>query len=154
MVRAWSAIERVMPGESTRWRRWKICSRGGYSNFSTPFIKPMLPSWIKSRNDWPRFVYFWRRKQRGASWPRHVRLGFPEPRSAAALNSLNVLKNPRAASATNVRASGFWRARPRSSSGVRRSCAALRVPGCAASWPGTSHGCCRHNDHSSTTFCL
>ena len=29
-----------------------------YSNFSTAFIRPMFPSWIKSRNDRPRFVYF------------------------------------------------------------------------------------------------
>src|SRR5881396_1360568 len=29
-----------------------------YSNFSTAFINPMFPSWIKSRNDKPRLVYF------------------------------------------------------------------------------------------------
>src|ERR1700712_5500975 len=29
-----------------------------YSNLSTAFIKPMLPSWIRSRNCKPRFVYF------------------------------------------------------------------------------------------------
>src|SRR5436305_14994644 len=29
-----------------------------YSNFSTAFINPMFPSWIRSRNDNPRLVYF------------------------------------------------------------------------------------------------
>src|SRR5438874_12149425 len=29
-----------------------------YSNFSTAFINPIFPSWIRSRNDRPRLVYF------------------------------------------------------------------------------------------------
>src|SRR4029434_10940600 len=29
-----------------------------YSNFSTAFINPMFPSWIRSRKDRPRLVYF------------------------------------------------------------------------------------------------
>jgi len=29
-----------------------------YSNLSTAFMRPMLPSWIRSRNCRPRFVYF------------------------------------------------------------------------------------------------
>src|SRR5713101_4698697 len=58
IVRAWSAIERVMA-----WRIHHVAYVENlyprrYSNFSTAFINPMFPSWIRSRNDRPRFVYF------------------------------------------------------------------------------------------------
>src|SRR5713101_1552034 len=58
IVRAWSAIERVMA-----WRIHHVAYVENlyprrYSNFSTAFINPMFPSWIRSRNDRPRLVYF------------------------------------------------------------------------------------------------
>src|SRR5476649_2033868 len=58
MVRAWSAIERVMA-----WRIHHVAYVENlyprrYSNLSTAFIRPILPSWIKSRNCRPRLVYF------------------------------------------------------------------------------------------------
>src|SRR5678815_4881722 len=35
-----------------------MCIRDRYSYFSTAFIRPVLPSWIRSRKDSPRLRYF------------------------------------------------------------------------------------------------
>src|SRR5206468_4192964 len=58
IVRAWSAMARVMA-----WRIHQVAYVENlyprrYSNLSTAFMRPMLPSWIRSRNCRPRFVYF------------------------------------------------------------------------------------------------
>ena len=58
MVRAWSAMARVMA-----WRIHHVAYVENlyprrHSNLSTAFIRPMLPSWIRSRNCRPRLVYF------------------------------------------------------------------------------------------------
>src|ERR1044072_8470479 len=58
MVRAWSAIERVMAWRIHHVAYVENLEPRRYSNLSTAFMRPMLPSWIRSRNCKPRFVYF------------------------------------------------------------------------------------------------
>ena len=58
IVRAWSAIERVMA-----WRIHQVAYVENlyprrYSYFSTAFMRPVLPSWIRSRKERPRLRYF------------------------------------------------------------------------------------------------
>jgi len=58
MVRAWSAIALVMA-----WRIHQVAYvlnlyPRRYSNLSTAFIRPIFPSWIRSRNCRPLLVYF------------------------------------------------------------------------------------------------
>src|SRR5206468_4939227 len=58
IVRAWSAMALVIA-----WRIHHVAYVENlyprrYSNLSTAFMRPMLPSWMRSRNWRPRFVYF------------------------------------------------------------------------------------------------
>ena len=58
IVLAWSAMERVMA-----WRIHQVAYVENlyprrYSNLSTAFMRPILPSCIRSRNSSPRLVYF------------------------------------------------------------------------------------------------
>jgi len=72
----------------------RICSRGRYSNLSTAFIRPMLPSWIRSRNCRPRLVYFLAIEITSRSCFRHLALGAARFRLASghlAVDFLQVL---------------------------------------------------------------
>ena len=58
MVLAWSAMERVIACLIHQVAYVENLYPLLYSNFSTAFISPIFPSWIKSRKDKPRLVYF------------------------------------------------------------------------------------------------
>jgi len=48
----------------------RTCSRDAIRTCRPPLIRPMLPSWIKSRNCKPRWCTSWRWRPPGAGWPR------------------------------------------------------------------------------------
>ena len=58
IVRAWSAMARVMAWRIHHVAYVENLKPFSKSNFSTARIRPMLPSWMRSRNDIPRPMYF------------------------------------------------------------------------------------------------
>ena len=57
IVRAWSAIARVMAWRIHHVAYVENLNPFEWSNFSTARIRPRLPSWIRSRNSMPRPTY-------------------------------------------------------------------------------------------------
>ena len=58
IVRAWSAIARVIAWRIHHVAYVENLKPFSKSNFSTARMRPMLPSWMRSRNDIPRPMYF------------------------------------------------------------------------------------------------
>ncbi len=58
IVRAWSAMARVIACRIHHVAYVENLKPFSKSNFSTARMRPMFPSWIRSRNDIPRPMYF------------------------------------------------------------------------------------------------